>query len=124
MFMKIFRGAVALQTVALLVQAVTAGLLLSSPDGRALHSATALVLLLTTVAQLVAAILVWRPGRGPARFAVSGAIQLVLVLTQMALGFAHVKSLHVPLGVAMFGFSMLLLGQVTPFGGRRQAAAA
>ncbi|WP_371782556.1 hypothetical protein [Streptosporangium subroseum] len=35
-----------------------------------------------------------------------------LTLAQIALGIAHVKTLHVPLGVLMFGMSVLQLSRV------------
>jgi hypothetical protein len=37
---------------------------------------------------------------------------LVLASAQVVLGIAHMPSLHVPLGVLMFGLSTLALGQM------------
>ncbi|MBN6051775.1 hypothetical protein JYK22_07495, partial [Nonomuraea sp. RK-328] len=103
------RVAMVAQTLALLVQAVTAGLLLSSPGGRTLHSATAVVVAVAVLVHLVAAIVT------RSRAAVLPAVaMLVMTLVQMALGMAHVKVLHVPVGVLMFGVSVLRLGQVWP----------
>ena len=102
MFLRI---ALVAQTAALLIQAVTAGLLLSSPGGRAMHSATAVAVLVTVLLHLVAAIMARR------RDVILPAVaMLVMTLVQVALGMAHVKSLHVPLGVLMFGVSMMRLG--------------
>ncbi|WP_214104546.1 hypothetical protein [Acrocarpospora catenulata] len=104
MFVRI---AITLQTIALLLQAVTAGLLLSSPGGRALHSVSAIAVVVTVLLHLVAAITTRQ--RNVILPAV-GAVAMTIV--QIALGIAHVKSLHVPLGVVMFGVSLLRFGQV------------
>ncbi|MBF8193132.1 hypothetical protein ITP53_47185 [Nonomuraea sp. K274] len=103
MFLRI---TVIAQTVALLLQAITAGLLLSSPDGRMSHRAVAFGAVFTVLLCLVAALLTRRlsvilPAVG----------MLVMALAQVALGLAHVKTLHVPLGALMFGVSMVQLGQ-------------
>ncbi|MBB6349399.1 hypothetical protein ACWGH8_06700 [Nonomuraea muscovyensis] len=110
------RVALLLQTLALLLQAVTAGLLLSSPGGRTTHAASAVAVLVTVLLHLVAALLARRsdvilPAVG----------MLVMTLAQMALGVLHLKTLHVPLGVLMFGGSMLQLGRV--WAGRRVTVA-
>ncbi len=119
MFLRI---AITLQTVAVFVQAITAGLLLSSPHGGALHSAGAYTAFVVTLAHLVVAILVWRPGGGSPRPILYAVGFLGLVLAQVALGIAHVKTLHVPLGVLMFGMSVLQL--VWIWTGRRTHLAA
>ncbi|GIH75665.1 hypothetical protein [Planobispora longispora] len=111
-FLPLLRAAVALQAVAILVQAITAGLLLSSPGGRTLHAASAGVLLLAGLLHLAAAVLVWRPGGGPPRAIAPAAGLLVATLVEMALGMAHLKALHVPVGVLMFGGSVVRLVQV------------
>jgi hypothetical protein len=106
------RVAITLQTLLLFVQAITAGLLLSSPDARALHSAGAYGLFTVGLLHLVAAILVWRPGGGsptPLLYAVGF---FGLTLAQIALGIGHVKTLHVPLGVLMFGMSVLQFSRI------------
>ncbi|WP_101788559.1 hypothetical protein [Nonomuraea indica] len=109
------RIALLLQTLALLLQAVTAGLLLSSPGGRAAHAASAIAVAVTVLLHLVAALVIRR------RDVILPAVgMLVMTLAQMALGMAHQKTLHVPLGVLMFGGSMLQLARV--WAGRRGAA--
>ncbi|GAA2213121.1 hypothetical protein GCM10009850_085830 [Nonomuraea monospora] len=92
-----------LHVVALLVQAITAGMLLSSPGGRALHGASAMALAVIGLLHLVAAILVWRPGGGSARFVGPAAGLLVFTIVAAVLGVAHVKIVHLPLGVLLFG---------------------
>ncbi|MCF6476394.1 hypothetical protein FAF44_49855 [Nonomuraea sp. MG754425] len=106
------RVVVTLQAVALLVQSITAGLLLGSPDGRMLHGLTALAVVFTTAVQLLVAILVWRPGGGSPRFLANSAFMLVLSMAEAALGEAHAPGLHVPLGVLLFGWSVILLLRV------------
>ncbi|MFF3442675.1 hypothetical protein [Streptosporangium sp. NPDC002721] len=108
----LLRVAITLQTLALFAAPVTAGLLLSSPDGQAWHSASAYTVFTVAVLHLVAAVLVWRPGGGSPRPILYAAGFLGLTLAQVALGLAHVKTLHVPLGVLMFGMSVLRLSRV------------
>jgi hypothetical protein len=102
-----------LHVVALLVQAVTAGLLLSMPGGRALHMASAIALLAVGVAHVVVAILVRWPGAGSAKFVLPAAALLVVTVVQAILGEAHVKAVHVPLGVMMFGGGIAQFIRVT-----------
>jgi hypothetical protein len=116
------RVAITLQTAAVFVQAITAGLLLSSPGGGALHSAGAYALFIVTVLHLIVAILVWRPGSGSPRPILYAAGFFALTSAQVALGIAHVKTLHVPLGVLMFGTSVLQLVRI--WTGRRAGPAA
>ncbi|GAA0703362.1 hypothetical protein GCM10010193_67810 [Kitasatospora atroaurantiaca] len=119
-FLMFLRAAIALQTAAIFFQAVTAGLLLSSQHGEALHSAGARGMYAAAMLYVLTAILAWRPGGGsplPILYAVGF---LVLASVQVVLGIAHVATLHVPLGVLMFGLSVLQLGQV--LAGRRTRA--
>ncbi|MFI6764533.1 hypothetical protein [Streptomyces sp. NPDC050355] len=108
MFLQV---AIALQTAAVLFQAVTAGLLLSSFHGEVLHSAGARVMYGASMLYVLAAVLAWRPGGGSPRPVLYASGFLVLASVQVALGIAHLPSLHVPLGVVMFGLSVLLLGR-------------
>ncbi|MFJ6568676.1 hypothetical protein ACIQNU_14720 [Streptomyces sp. NPDC091292] len=106
------RIAIAAQTLALLFQAVTAGMLLTSSYGETLHSVGARVMYGASMLYVVAAILAWRPGGGPARPILYASGFLVLASIQVVLGIAHKPVLHVPLGVVMFGLSLLALAQV------------
>ncbi|GAA4569004.1 hypothetical protein [Planotetraspora kaengkrachanensis] len=115
------RVAITVQALALFVQAITAGLLLSSPGGHTLHSIGAYTVFFVTLFHLLVAILVWRPGGGSPRPILYAVVFFGLTLAQIALGIAHVKTLHVPLGVLMFGMSVLQLNQV--WAGRRHVAA-
>ncbi|MFI6600119.1 hypothetical protein ACIBHX_28080 [Nonomuraea sp. NPDC050536] len=109
MFLRI---AITLQTLAVFVQAITAGLMLSSPERGALHSAGGYGVFVVTLVHVIVAILVWRPGGGSPRPILYAAVFFGLALAQIALGIAHVKTLHVPLGVLMFGTSVLQLGRI------------
>ncbi|MEV6212826.1 hypothetical protein [Kitasatospora sp. NPDC051914] len=104
--------AVGLQTLAIFFQAATAGLLLSSSYGETLHSVGARVMYGASMLYVIAAVLAWRPGGGSPRPILYSSGFLVLASVQVVLGVAHELALHVPLGVAMFGLSMLALGQV------------
>ncbi|WP_329560979.1 hypothetical protein OG711_27080 [Streptomyces uncialis] len=104
--------AISLQTLALLFQTVTAGILLSSSHGYALHDIGSRVLYAASMLYVIAAILTWRPGGGPPRPILYATGFLVLASVQVASGVAHVTSLHVPLGMLMFGLSVLALVQV------------
>ncbi|WP_431898536.1 hypothetical protein [Nonomuraea sp. bgisy101] len=106
------RVAITLQTLALFAAPITAGLLLSSPGGRTLHSVSAYGVFFVALLHLVAAILVWRPGGGSTRPMLYAVGFFGLTLAQIALGIAGAKTLHVPLGVLLFGMSVLQLSQV------------
>jgi hypothetical protein len=103
------RIAIALQTLTIFLQAVSAGLLLTEPYGETLHGVGARVMYGATMLYLLAAVLAWKPGGGPLRPVWQATGFLVLASAQVVLGIAHVPSVHVPLGVAMFGLSVLAL---------------
>ncbi|MFB4268268.1 hypothetical protein [Nonomuraea sp. GTA35] len=106
------RVAIALQTLAVFAAPVTAGLLLTTPSGHVLHSAAAYSVFTVALVHLAAAILAWRPGGGPPGPILNAAGFLAATLAQVALGIAHVTTLHVPLGVLMFGMSLLQLSRI------------
>ncbi|MEV7405362.1 hypothetical protein AB0N93_33830 [Streptomyces sp. NPDC091267] len=110
--LRFLQVAIGLQTLAIFFQAATAGLLLSSSHGEALHSAGARVMYGASMLYVLAAILAWRPGGGTPRPILYASGFLVLASVQVVLGIAHKPSFHVPLGVLMFGLSVLALGQV------------
>ncbi|MGW2014612.1 hypothetical protein [Streptomyces sp. NPDC001927] len=113
------RVSIVLQTAALFFQAVTAGMLLSSSLGAMLHDVGSRVMYGASMLYVLAAILAWRPGGGSPRPILYATGFLVLASVQVILGIAHVPSLHVPLGILMFGLSLLALGQVVTRGSRR-----
>ncbi|GAA4104692.1 hypothetical protein [Actinomadura miaoliensis] len=115
--LRLMRVTVLLQTIVIFAQAVSAGLLLASvPAGRTVHGVMAGAVVLAVLLNLGAAVLAWRPFGGPARMIVKSTPMLVFALVQTALGYAHVRELHVPVGVLMFGASIMLLTQVRSAG--------
>ncbi|MCX4986159.1 hypothetical protein [Streptomyces sp. NBC_00572] len=108
--LRTLRATAAVQTVILLAQAVAAGLLLASvPVGRTVHSGMAGAVLLAVVLHLLVGVAAWRRGVVAARAVLHGVPLLLLTFVQAGLGFAHVRELHVPLGVLMFGASVMTL---------------
>lgn len=107
------RISVALQTLTVFLQAVSAGVLLSSSHGELLHGIGARVMYGASMLYVLAAVLAWRPGGGPARPIGYASGFLVLASVQVVLGIARVPSVHVPLGVLMFGLSVLALAHHT-----------
>lgn len=103
------KTATVLQTLALLFQASTAGLLLTSSRAYQLHDYGSKVMYGAAMLYVLATILAWRPGGGSARPVLYSTGFLLLASAQVALGIAHVASLHVPLGVVMFALSTLTL---------------
>ncbi|MFL4909967.1 hypothetical protein ACJ6WF_44345 [Streptomyces sp. MMS24-I2-30] len=105
------RIAIALQTLTIFFQAVSAGLLLTSSYGETLHSVGARVMYGASMLYLLAAVLAWKPGGGSPRPVWHASGFLVLASVQVVLGIAHVPSVHLPLGVLMFGLSVLALAR-------------
>lgn len=103
------RLSVALQTATVLLQAVSAGLLLSTSYGETVHSVGARVMYAASMLYVLAAVLAWRPGGGSPRPILYATGFLVLASAQVVLGVAHVPSVHVPLGVLFFGLSVAVL---------------
>ncbi|MFC7592553.1 hypothetical protein ACFQYP_59155 [Nonomuraea antimicrobica] len=88
--------AIALQTLTIFLQAVSAGLLLTSSYGETLHSAGARVMFGASVLYVLAAVLAWKPGGGSPRPVWQAVGFLALASVQVALGIAHVPSVHLP----------------------------
>jgi len=105
------RIAIALQTLTIFLQAVSAGLLLTVSYGETLHSAGARVMYGASMLYVLAAVLAWKPGGGSPRPVWHASGFLVLASVQVVLGIAHVPSVHLPLGVLMFGLSVLALAR-------------
>ncbi|MEU0530086.1 hypothetical protein [Amycolatopsis tolypomycina] len=114
--MTIFlRATIALQTLAVFLAPVTAGLLLTTPNGHVLHSASAYTVWIVAVVQVVAAVLAWRPGGNSPRAILYAGVFLGLVTAQVFLGIAHVTAVHVPLGVLLFGLSLVQLSRPSAY---------
>ncbi|WP_066372168.1 hypothetical protein [Herbidospora mongoliensis] len=106
------RVMIALQTAVLFAAPVTAGILLTAPVGRTLHSASAYTMFTVAVLNVVVTVVLWRRGDGSSKPILYAALFLALTLAQIALGIAGWKTVHVPLGVLMFGLSLLQLSQI------------
>ncbi|WP_215452552.1 hypothetical protein [Streptomyces sp. ATCC 21386] len=105
------RTAIALQTLTIFLQAVSAGLLLTSTYGATLHSVGARVMYGASMLYVLAAVLAWKPGGGSPRPVLHAAGFLALASVQVVVGIAHVPAVHLPLGVLMFGLSVLALAR-------------
>lgn len=105
---------IALQTLTLFLQAASAGLLLSTSYGATLHDVGSRVMYGASMLYVLAAVLAWRPGGGSPRPVLYSSGFLILASVQVVLGIAHMPALHVPLGVLMFGLSILALAHALP----------
>ncbi|MFC7978548.1 hypothetical protein ACFUT3_25340 [Streptomyces cinereoruber] len=105
------RTAIVLQTLTLFLQAVSAGLLLTSSSGGTLHHVGARVVYGASMLYVLAAVLAWKPGGGSLRPVWHASGFLALASVQVVVGIAHVPAVHVPLGVLMFGLSVLALAR-------------
>ncbi|WP_030815473.1 hypothetical protein [Streptomyces sp. NRRL F-2799] len=103
------RVAIALQTLTIFLQAISAGLLLTTSYGETLHGIGARVMYGASMLYVLAAVLAWKPGGGSTRPVWHASGFLALASVQVVLGIAHVPSVHLPLGVLMFGLSLLAL---------------
>ncbi|MFE7894994.1 hypothetical protein [Streptomyces sp. NPDC057412] len=106
------RFAIAVQTLTIFLQAISAGLLLTASYGETLHSVGARVMYGAAMLYVLAAVLAWKPGGGSPRPILHASGFLALASVQVVLGIAHVPSVHLPLGVLMFGLSVLALARV------------
>ena len=87
-----------------LLQAVLAGGFVTGDVGLlGLHSANAILLVLTSGALLPATILLVRPGRGPWWPIVVSVALWWAIVVELGLGFARLVGLHIPIGMAIMG---------------------
>lgn len=94
--------------VVILLQPVWAGLFITGQVSYlGAHGGGAAVALLLVLLQCPAAVVRWRPGHGNAGPMLFSVVELVLVITQMSLGGTRALAVHLPLGVALFGASLL-----------------
>ncbi|WP_062428385.1 hypothetical protein [Herbidospora daliensis] len=103
------RTLIAARTLVLLLAPLTAGLLLTTPNGQALHSAAAYTTFGIAVLHVIVTVLQWRPGGASPEPILYAALFLALTLAQVALGIAGLTVAHIPLGVLMFGLSLVQL---------------
>ncbi|MFH8373430.1 hypothetical protein ACH4A7_07785 [Streptomyces cyaneofuscatus] len=112
--------ATALQTLTIFIQAVSAGLLFTTAYGGVLHDVGARVMYGASMLYVLAAVLAWKQGGGSPRQIWYATGFLALASAQVAVGIAHLSSVHVPLGVLMFGLSVLALARQARPGHRGQ----
>lgn len=102
----LFRVAATVAAVMLFDQAVFAGQFLSGVyPALEVHRENATYAGISVLVAAVCSVLLLRPGRGPWWPLVAYAGVFVLIGVQIALGFAHVLAVHVPLGVAIIMIS-------------------
>jgi hypothetical protein len=100
----VIRSLALLVLLQVLLQAALAGGFITGDVGLlSLHSANAVLLVLTSAALLPATILLVRPGRGPWWPILVSVALWVAIVTQAGLGFARLVGLHIPLGMAIMG---------------------
>ncbi|GGP15451.1 hypothetical protein LDL08_25420 [Nonomuraea glycinis] len=107
-YLTAFKVVALLNMAAILVQAVTAGQMMSGAAG-GLHGAGAGAVHLLGLVQLVVAVLLWRPARGVGWPALVSLAVLLLGFVQSMLGGSGVVAAHVPLGMTLFGLSVWLV---------------
>jgi hypothetical protein len=105
------RGAAGLHAALVLVQAALAGnWLAGNAVALRVHQALGTEgLTWVALATLVLAVVVWLAGRGPWWPAAIALLVAAADVVQIVLGFAGRLAVHVPLGVAIFGASLVLL---------------
>jgi hypothetical protein len=111
------RVAAVVNTLALIVQAVLAGMFLSGQDSAIdLHATTATAVVALGLVLTILGFLAWRRRLVErSAFTVSTAL-LVTEVAQTAIGYAHLMWLHVPLGVVLFGGVVQLAPRITRAG--------
>lgn len=107
---------VLLFAVLVLLQAGLAGLFVTGDVGMLeAHSINASMVTSVAFLQIIAAILVWKPGRGVVWPIWVSIASFVLAQAQAGLGYGRVIALHIPMGVALFGFAVgLVVGVFLP----------
>ncbi|MEU7894883.1 hypothetical protein AB0B45_18740 [Nonomuraea sp. NPDC049152] len=121
-FLTPFKILALVNVAAVLVQAVTAGQLLSG-GGKALHGMGAGAVHAAGLLLLIVGVLMWRPGRGPGGPALAALVILLVGFVQSATGGSGVTALHVPLGMTIMGLSVwLAVWAFTPSRSARSAS--
>lgn len=106
----LLRLLVVLHALIALAQAAFAGSFLDG-DGSALnlHQLTGTsVITSVSLLQVIVAAVCWRRGQEPAWFPLASLVLFLAEMVQIGLGFTDQLSIHVPLGTAIFGVSLVL----------------
>lgn len=110
---RTLRVVVVLGALAVLIQSVLAGQILSHTAGaRNVHGLVALVVAVISIVQLVLALIAWRRGSASGLAALLCGVVFVAVVGQIFAGVTEMLVVHVPLGVALFGGYVWLLREV------------
>jgi hypothetical protein len=110
---RMLRVVIVLGVLAVLIQAVLAGQILSGDSGALLvHGIVAQVVVVLSLVQVVLALIAWRRKSASGRLAVVCAVVLVAVVAQLVAGASATLTVHIPLGVALFGGYVWLLREV------------
>lgn len=105
----VLRILIVLTGLAILAQALFAGMFLGGDAGmRGAHGAGAILVFALSLIQLVVAVLYWRPWRGSGFPALASLVLAVAAVVQSMTGDSGVTSVHVPLGMLMFGLAVWL----------------
>ena len=103
------RVLIAINALAVLTQAVSAGMFLGGDAAlKNVHGIGAFVVHAAGLLLLIVAVPYWRPWRGSGFPALAGLVLLLAGLVQSMTGGSGTTSVHVPLGVAMFGLTVWL----------------
>lgn len=102
----VLRLVAGIQALLVLTQAFLAGQFLTgNPEARALHETLGSdVVTWTGLAVFLAALLAWRPGQHRLWPVAVTALGIVALIFQLRFGFGGQLAVHIPLGVAIFGF--------------------
>lgn len=98
-----------LAALSLFLQSVTAGEFIADKHDHlafTLHMLNAFLATILVLAALIAVVLIRATGRGPAWPIAGSAVVLALVLAEIAVGFARVVPLHIPLAVAIIAVAV------------------
>lgn len=103
------RVLIVLTGLAILAQALFAGMFLGGDKTMlAAHGFGSMVVLALGVIQLVVAVLYWRPWRGSGFPALASLVLVIAVVAQSMTGGSGTTSVHVPLGMLLFGLAVWL----------------
>ncbi len=109
----VLRIVVVLTTLLVLAQPFLAGAYLQGQfDALGLHELNANAISGLALIQVFAALAYWRIGRGAAAPVFAAVALLVLLIVQLSMGYARLMVVHIPLGVAIVGFAVTMIGRV------------
>jgi hypothetical protein len=103
--------------VSVLAQALFAGLFVTGDVGFLdMHSVNASVVVFSAAVWVIVSLIV----RAPREMVIAGIAAVVVSVAQVAVGFARILPLHIPLGVLMFGAAVRLVQLAFSYRGASQ----